>query len=158
MTKLDIPKKLSEKVDLEKLQELGALDIIGLTSTFNKLNKGIEDGSISVPIPTPENADKSQGKIVLDTLHKIKEIEVISPLKRFGMNVAKSLKGQTEETSLNLAANFLIIASKPSNFIEVTQYPELSKVVSGFHKSLQLMRSKGASKTNVENMPLIEDL
>lgn len=137
-------KKLKDIVDLDKLQNLGAIDIIGLTDTFKKLTKGLKEGDIDIPKIQTEG--KSQGKIILDTFHDISEIQVIGAMKRFGMNVKKSLSIENNETDLNLASNFLILATKPSNFIDILPYPDLAKVVSAFKESLSILREKGIVK------------
>lgn len=141
-------KSLSDKIDLPKLEELAAIDTMMLTKKFNELSKQIADGNISLPETKPENANKSQGEILLYTLHNIKEIDVISDMKRFGMNVQKSLKGPTNETGLTLAANYLLLSSRPSNFIEICKKaPQLATVTTSFEVSLQHMRRKGIVKS-----------
>lgn len=146
----EAPKKLKDLVDLEKLQDLGMLDIISLTKTFKDLSKGLRDGSID--IPKTDTYGKSQGKIILDTFHDMPEIQVIGAMKRFGMNVRRSVKFSSSETELNLASNFLILATKPSNFIDISEHASLSKVVTAFNESLSILRDKGIVKpmSNVE--------
>lgn len=88
---------------------------------------------------------KSQAGIILDYLHNMRETSLISALKRFGMKIRPCLNGTTELSDLALATNFLIVASKPSNLLEIGKYKELAALVFAFEEVICLLRQGNAN-------------
>lgn len=140
------PKTLKDKVDLERLENMALQDLPILYASFNNLNNSIRNGAVSLNSISYEDHNKSQAGIVLDALHSLGANKVTSEMKRFGMKVRPCLKGTTEISDLALAANFLLLASKPSSFQEILKYKELAACVFAFEESVALMKNHEKTK------------